>query len=29
MISIISAFYSQAIQDELKKDMENQDISFV
>ena len=26
MISIISAFYSQAIQDELKKDMENQDI---
>lgn len=29
MISIISAFYNQAIQDELKKDIENQDMAFI
>lgn len=29
MISIISAFYSQAIQDELKRDIENQDMAFI
>ncbi len=29
MISVISAFYSQAIQDELKKDIENQDMAFI
>lgn len=29
MIRIISAFYSQAIQDELKRDIENQDMAFI
>lgn len=29
MISIISAFYSQAIQDELKRDIGNQDMAFI